>query len=251
MIKLISTFPPNTNIDRLNTQRDLLYILGEREFKNHINDYPTVNKLFYNDSDIELFRIKYDNLIPKNKGFKYRIDRFIYKISAIREAINKFKNYNDFIWIDSDVKIFSDPSDYFDEIKPNKNQCFSYYDRIGIYPYAETGVLYFSSEYYNINMNFFNFLYDHVISGEVFKSDEEWHDAFLIRKYALLFNMPVKNICIDLSLITTNPIFEHKSARKCLMHMKGERKNKSYLLTYLIDYFMMIIHVLKIKKLKN
>ncbi len=250
MRKLISTFPPNINLDNKGDNYKLIYILGENEFKNNLNDVNHVNKLFYNDIELEIFKKKYEIFIPKNQGFKYRIDKFIYKIAAIREAIIKYKDQNDIVWLDSDVKIFQNPSNYFDEIRPGINQCFSYYDRINTYQYAETGIIYFSSKFSNANLNFFNYLYSHIISGEVFKSDEEWHDAFLIRKYALKFNLPVKNLCIDNSLITTNPIFEHKSARKCLIHMKGGRKNKSILLTFLYDYFMMIYYVFKNKIIK-
>lgn len=230
---------------------DIVFFLGKNEFSEYAAK-EGIQKITYDDSDIKIFINNNNGKIPRDLGFKFRIDKFIYKISAIREALNHYGDMNDLVWLDSDIEIYAKLDGYLQYIAPKNNECFSFYDREGIFPYSETGVIYFSKSQWHKNIDFFDFLYKHIISGNVF-DDEEWHDAFLISKYAYILKVNTKNLCKENKLITSNPIFEHKLARACLIHKKGRRKNYSILLIYISDtarmFFGKIMYYIKVNKL--
>lgn len=235
---LFSTFHPSQEPTLAKSNDEIVFFFGKIESCSYkIRD--NIRKIYYDDLLIQKFIDQNFKKIPQDKGFKFRIDKFIYKIATIREALHQYGQFNDLVWLDSDIQIYAKLNEYLDYISPKNKECFSYYDRIGVFPYAETGVIFFSKIQWQKNSAFYDFLYTHVISGNVFH-DEEWHDAFLISKYAKILSINTKNLCKDNRLLTSNPIFEHKIARNCLIHKKGGRKKYPIFFIYTSDFVRMI-----------
>jgi|694.fasta_scaffold84971_3 hypothetical protein len=240
---IFTTFAPNSSPRIFDGWCEgITAVLGTTEHSKMLEtkDYRKYNYLSANDASNESFK-KNNSFLTKIPDFKFRPDLFGYKILAIKAMLEAFPN-NDLVWMDSDIILNENPQNYLEKIRPEKGDLFSYYDRLDTYDFAETGVMFFSKEGTSMSLVFFEFLHGLVTSNKVFEEDQ-WHDAYLIRKFATEKNLAVTNLCKKFNLVTTNPIFEHSDARSVLIHSKGNRKRMKINKVLFIDYSRLLFEI--------
>ena len=161
--------------------------------------------------------------------FRYMASKFFWKVAAIKQAVCNDLKFKNFVWIDADIYIKR--NDFFlwfqSIIVENK---INFFGRSHVSMYAETGLLFIPKKLMSILSEIYNF-YKYL---DIFNLSE-WHDAYIFTYY---FDKNKSNVC-DLSykskLSSTHPLFEIQND-KFFTHMKGDRKNKFILFTYILDF---------------
>ena len=182
-----------------------------------------------------------------SEDYRFAPDRFCYKTSAICTALlASQKKY--LVWLDADSIIKkNDLTKYLDTLAPQDNQIASFFDRDRTYGYSETGIIIFNLEHPGTK-SFIEEWNNAFVNGEILNYSE-WHDAFYF-SHLVRSNPPglFRFLCADLGLRTTHPIFELKSLRKRIEHLKGNTRKKLgfspekyWLPTFILRRFMTIL----------
>ena len=171
---------------------------------------------------IDEFREKYESKL-KFMHYAQRMDIWIFKIAAIAQYLNDFKD-GDLLFLDSDCVFISKeaPAVISKFLEPARQYDLGIFRRHDTFLHPETGFLFVKN--HERNRTQFNILLEDILCWR-FTDLPSWTDDSLIDKAIIRGEFNALDFCQFYKLKSQNPAYESE-LQKVLLHLKGKRKGR-------------------------